>query len=214
MIEIQKMTFNPFQENTYILYDETKECIIIDPGCYEKHEEKQLVDYIESKDLKPIKLVNTHGHIDHVLGNSFVSKTFGLDLYAHKRIIGQLEAIPNYSKMYGFTAYKMSPEPKHFLAEGDKLTFGNSELDIIFCPGHAPDHIVFYNPAQKFVINGDVLFQGSYGRVDLPGGDMATLKESITKKMFALPGETVVYCGHGGETTIGIEKKTNPISFS
>ena len=213
MIEIKKMTFNPFQENTYILSDETKACIIIDPGCYDKSEEKALVDYIDSKGLKPVKLVNTHGHIDHVLGNFFVSEEYRIDLYAHKNIVDQLEAIPNYSKQYGFGAFKMSPPPKHYLKEGDKLVFGNSELKVMFCPGHAPDHIVFYNAEQNFVINGDVLFQGSYGRVDLPGGDMATLKDSITKKMFSLPDETKVYCGHGGETTIGQERKSNPINY-
>ncbi|MFK8036931.1 MAG: MBL fold metallo-hydrolase [Crocinitomicaceae bacterium] len=212
MIEIKKMTFNPFQENTYILSDETKDCIIIDPGCYDKQEEKTLADYIDSNGLKPVKLVNTHGHIDHVLGNFFISEEYRIDLYAHEKIVGQLESIPNYSKQYGFNGYKMSPQPKHYLKEGDKLVFGNSELEVLFCPGHAPDHIVFYSPEQSFVINGDVLFQGSYGRVDLPGGDFNTLKDSITKKMFALPDDTKVYCGHGGETTIGQERQSNPIN--
>ncbi|MDX1350443.1 MAG: MBL fold metallo-hydrolase [Putridiphycobacter sp.] len=213
MIEIKKMTFNPFQENTYVLFDETKECVIIDPGCYDKHEESLLLDFISSQGLKPVKLVNTHGHIDHVLGNYFVSEAYGIDLYAHANIVGQLAAIPNYSALYGFNAYKMSPQPKQFLNEGDKLQFGNSELDIMFCPGHAPDHLVFYHAQQGFVINGDVLFQGSYGRVDLPGGDFSTLKDSIINKMFALPDDTVVYCGHGGETTIGHERHTNPINY-
>lgn len=213
MIQIKKMTFNPFQENTYVLYDETKECIIIDPGCYDKAEEEALSHFIEQEGLKPIKLVNTHGHIDHVLGNYFVSKAFNLELYAHELIVGQLDAIPNYSQLYGFNAYKLSPEPSVFLNEGDELTFGNSRLEVLFCPGHAPDHIVFYNPEQGFVINGDVLFQGSYGRVDLPGGDLATLKASIQEKMFALPDQTVVFCGHGEETTIGHERQTNPINY-
>jgi len=213
MIEIKKMTFNPFQENTYVLFDETKECIIIDPGCYEKNEDETLKRFIESKGLKPVKLVNTHGHIDHVLGNFFISEEYRVDLYAHEKIVDQLKTIPNYSQLYGLSAYKMSPQPKHYLKGGDKLTFGNSELEVLFCPGHAPDHVVFYSFKQNFVINGDVLFHGSYGRVDLPGGDFNTLKDSITKKMFVLPHETVVYCGHGGETTIGREKKSNPINY-
>lgn len=212
MIQIKKMTFNPFQENTYILFDETRDCIIIDPGCYDKREEDVLKKFIEKERLKPVKLVNTHGHIDHVLGNFFISEEYRIDLYAHENIVEQLETIPNYSKLYGFSAYKMSPQPKHYLKEGGKLTFGNSELDVMFCPGHAPDHLVFYSPEQRFVINGDVLFQGSYGRVDLPGGDFSTLKDSITQKMFALPNDTTVYCGHGGETTIGHERETNPIN--
>ena len=212
MIQIKKMTFNPFQENTYILFDETRDCIIIDPGCYDKREEDVLKKFIEKERLKPVKLVNTHGHIDHVLGNFFISEEYRIDLYAHENIVEQLETIPNYSKLYGFSAYKMSPQPKHYLKEGGKLTFGNSELDVMFCPGHAPDHLVFYSPEQRFVINGDVLFQGSYGRVDLPGGDFSTFKDSITQKMFALPNDTTVYCGHGGETTIGHERETNPIN--
>ncbi len=213
MIEIKKMTFNLFQENTYVLYDETKDCIIIDPGCYDSDEEAALKAFIESKGLKPVKLVNTHGHIDHVLGNFFVSEEYRVDLYGHENLVDQLKTIPNYSKLYGFSGYKSSPQPKHYLKEGDKLVFGNSELEVLFCPGHAPDHIVFYNPDQHFVINGDVLFQGSYGRIDLPGGDFNTLKTSITEKMFTLPDETTVYCGHGGETTIGRERETNPIGY-
>ena len=211
MIEIKKFTFNPFQENTYVLYDHTKECVIIDPGCYEEAEQVELVKFIKDHDLKPVKLLNTHGHIDHVLGNYFTAKTYGIDLFAHANIIGQLNNIPNYSAMYGLDKYQMSPEPKHFLKEGDKITFGESELDVLFCPGHAPDHIVFYSANQNFVINGDVLFEGSFGRIDLPGGDFLTLKDSILNKLFTLPKNTVLYTGHGNETTIESEITTNPI---
>lgn len=211
MIQIKKLTFNPFQENTYVLYDETKECVIIDPGCYTKEEQQKLVSFISDNNLKPVKLINTHCHIDHVLGNNFVSQTYNLELGIHKDDLVTLNSVPTYCHLYGFEAYQLSPEPSYFLNEGDKIEFGNSVLDIIFCPGHAPGHVVFYNKKQQFVINGDVLFQGSFGRVDLPGGDFSTLKQSITTKMFALPDETVVYTGHGGETTIGTEKIYNPI---
>lgn len=211
MIQIKKLTFNPFQENTYVLYDETKECVIIDPGCYTKEEQQKLVSFISDNNLKPVKLINTHCHIDHVLGNNFVSQTYNLELGIHKDDLVTLNSVPTYCHLYGFEAYQLSPEPSYFLNEGDKVEFGNSVLDIIFCPGHAPGHVVFYNKKQQFVINGDVLFQGSFGRVDLPGGDFSTLKQSITTKMFALPDETVVYTGHGGETTIGTEKIYNPI---
>ncbi len=214
MIRIQKFTFNGFQENTYVLYDETNECIIIDPGCYEKFEQERLAEFIEAEGLKPVKLVNTHGHIDHVLGNYFVEQTFNLKLYAHEYTNAMLAIIPGQiAPMYGFNAYQMSPEPKHILKEGDTVKFGNSSLEVLHCPGHSPDHLVFYSPEQNFVINGDVLFQGSYGRTDLPGGDAAQLKDSILNKMFKLPEETVVYTGHGGETTIGTEKEGNPIYF-
>jgi glyoxylase-like metal-dependent hydrolase (beta-lactamase superfamily II) len=211
MIQIKKLTFNPFQENTYVVYDETKECVIIDPGCYTKEEQQKLVSFIAENDLNPVKLINTHCHIDHVLGNNFVSQKYNLQLGIHKEDLTTLNSVPTYCHLYGFEAYQLSPEPSYFLNEGDKIQFGNSDLEVIFCPGHAPGHVVFYNSKQQFVINGDVLFQGSFGRVDLPGGNLETLKHSIIKKMFALPDETIVYTGHGSETTIGTEKIYNPI---
>ena len=211
MIQIKKFVFNPFQENTYVLFDETKECIIIDPGCYEESEKNQLAQFIKDNELTPVKLINTHCHIDHVLGNNFVAKTYNLELGIHKADIPTLSAISTYSQAYGFNNYELSPDTSYFLDEGDVVTFGNSELDVFFCPGHAPGHVVFFNKEQKFVINGDVLFQGSFGRVDLPGGDINILKASIVNKMFNLPDDTVVYTGHGGETTIGYEKASNPI---
>ncbi len=211
MIQIKKLTFNPFQENTYILFDDTKECVIIDPGCYTQNEQQILLKFIKDNNLKPVRLLNTHCHIDHVLGNYFVSQTFNLGLEIHKDDLVTLNSVSTYCHLYGFDAYQLSPEPSVFLNEGDTIKFGDSELDVIFCPGHAPGHVVFYNKKQHFVINGDVLFQGSFGRVDLPGGSIEVLKNSITKKMFALPDDTVVYTGHGGETTIGTEKIYNPI---
>lgn len=213
MIQVQKLVFNPFQENTYILFDDTKDCVIIDPGCYTHEEQNRLKAFIEGNGLNPVKLLNTHCHIDHVLGNYFVAKTYDLELEMHKEDLETLNSVPTYCHAYGFDAYQLSPEPSVFLDEGDKIIFGNSSLEVIFCPGHAPGHVVFYNAEQKIVINGDVLFQGSYGRVDLPGGDFETLKKSITNKMFNLPDETIVYTGHGNETTIGQEKKSNPILF-
>ena len=213
MIKVHKLTFNPFEENTYILSDETNEAVIIDPGCYDREEQFELENYIEQKGLIPVKLVNTHCHIDHVLGNYFVAKRYNLKLGIHKEDVQTLKSISSYAHLYGFDGYQLSPEPSYFLKEGEKLTFGNSELDIIFGPGHAPGHVAFYSNEDNFVINGDILFQGSFGRVDLPGGSFKILKETITQKMFKLPDSTVVYCGHGGETTIGAEKKSNPILY-
>ena len=213
MIKVHKLTFNPFQENTYILSDETNEAVIIDPGCYERHEQQFLVDYLSKNQLKLVKLLNTHCHIDHVLGNYFVSKQYNLGLEMNKEDLPTLHAILNYAHLYGFEGYQMSPDPVRFLNEGDQIQFGNSNLDVIFTPGHAPGHVVYYSAENQFVINGDVLFQGSFGRVDLPGGNFATLKKTILEKMFSLPENTVVYTGHGPETTIGTEKKSNPIRY-
>lgn len=213
MIQVHKLTFNPFQENTYILSDETGEAVIIDPGCYERTEQKYLVDYLAQKNLNPVRLLNTHCHIDHVLGNYFVASQFNLKLGIHKADIPTLKAIPDYAHLYGFNGYQESPEPDYFLEDGDEIRFGNSVVKVIFGPGHCPGHVAFYNEADNFVINGDILFQGSFGRVDLPGGDFQTLKRTILERMFALPENTTVYCGHGPETTIGAEKRSNPIRY-
>ncbi|MCB9359893.1 MAG: MBL fold metallo-hydrolase [Flavobacteriales bacterium] len=209
MITIHQFTFNGFQENTYILCDETKECVVIDPGCYSNSEQQELVDFIAKEGLKPVKLLNTHCHIDHILGNNFIAKTYNLGLEMHKNDLPTLHATTEYGHLYGF-AVDQSPEPTTFLDEGDVIVFGNSKLDILFVPGHAPGHIVFVNHEQKFVINGDVLFYGSIGRTDLPGGDHQTLINSIKTKMFALADDYVIYTGHGPSTTIGFEKANNP----
>jgi glyoxylase-like metal-dependent hydrolase (beta-lactamase superfamily II) len=210
MIEIQSFTFNGFQENTYVLFDQTKECIIIDPGCYEKKEQNLLCDFIEKNNLKPVKLINTHCHIDHVLGNKFVAEKWSLDLYIHKKDLPTLKNVNEYCKVYGFHNYEESPEPSFFLNHKEKITFGESSLDIYFTPGHAPGHIILHNKSQKFVIGGDVLFYMSIGRTDLPGGDYNTLIESIKENLFIMDDQTVVYCGHGQPTKIGFEKINNP----
>ena len=211
MITIQKFTFNAFQENTYVLSDSTGICVIIDPGCYDREEERMLNSYIENNKLKPVALLNTHAHIDHILGNQFVCSQYSLDHYLHEKDLPTLKAVESYAHVYGFTGYKPSPEPSHLLHNGEQLIFGSIKLKVLFTPGHCPGHVVFYQPEEGFVINGDVLFHGSFGRVDLPGGDLETLKESIFKTMFNLPDDTVVYCGHGPETTIGTEKRFNYI---
>jgi hydroxyacylglutathione hydrolase len=208
---IKKFTFNGFQENSYIIYSQQKNCVIIDPGCYSQLEENELHDFIQREELKPLALLNTHAHIDHVLGNSFVLSQFQIPFYLHQEDLNTLKSVESYAHLYGFEGYKSSPEPTHFVEHTDKLKFEDIELDVFFTPGHAPGHVVFYSEKAGFVVNGDVLFQGSFGRVDLPGGDIEILKKSIREIMFQLPESTVVYCGHGPETTIGQEKRTNYI---
>lgn len=210
-IHVQPFTFNPFQENTYVLYTDHADAVIVDPGCYERHEEQDLIEFIAEKGLKIHALLNTHAHIDHVLGNQFVVEKFKVPFYLHPMDEPTLNAVSNYSHVYGFSNYKVSPQPTNQLTHGDKLQFGTLELDVLFTPGHAPGHVVFYNKENNFVINGDVLFNGSFGRVDLPGGDIEILKKSIYEIMFKLPEETEVYCGHGPKTTIAKEKATNYI---
>jgi len=208
-MEIAIFTFNPFAENTYIVYDDSKECAIFDPGCYDPGEHNQLTDFIESNGLKPVRLVNTHCHIDHVLGNKFVAEKYNLPLISHRGEAMVLSMQPQISIMYGL-AYNPSPEITEFLEDGDELSFGNTTLKVLFTPGHSPASISFYNEESGIVIGGDVLFQGSIGRTDLPGGDFDTLAKSIKEKLYVLPDEVVVYSGHGPSTTIGEEKRTNP----
>ncbi|HRN41275.1 MAG TPA: MBL fold metallo-hydrolase [Vicingus sp.] len=209
MITIHTFTYNGFQENTYVLTDETNEAVIIDPGCYSASEQTELFNFITKNNLIPIKLLNTHCHIDHILGNNFVCTKFNIDLYIHQLDLPTLHATTEYGHLYGFTVDK-SPEPAHFLNDGDVVKFGNSTLEVLFTPGHAPGHVVFVSHEQRFVINGDVLFRGSIGRTDLPGGNHQTLINSIKNKLFTLPDDYVVHTGHGPTTTIGYEKKYNP----
>jgi len=208
---VHTFTFNGFQENTYVITDPLNNAVIIDPGCYTKAEQTELKDFISAKQLHVKALLGTHAHIDHVLGNAFVMRTFNVDYYLHSADANTLNAVANYAHLYGFEGYELSPEPTVQLQGGEVLKFGEIELKVLFTPGHCPGHVVYYNEESGFVINGDVLFNGSFGRVDLPGGDLETLKASIFNTMFKLPNETVVYCGHGPETTIGKEKRTNYI---
>ena len=209
-MRIQEFTFNMFQENTFIIWDKSNSCIIIDPGCYSEKEEEVLISFIEKNDLIPEKLVNTHCHIDHILGNKVMSEKWGLDLYMHKDDISLLNNAKNIANMYGFNNYQEAICNRIYLSDGDKLTFGESELEILFTPGHSPGHICLLNKKGKFIIAGDVLFNGSVGRTDLRGGDFDTLIKSIRKRLLSLEEDTIVYCGHGPSTTIGKEKATNP----
>lgn len=209
-VTIKKFTFNQFQENTYILHD-GKACVIIDPGCYEQHEKNELLHYISENNLVPEALLLTHAHIDHVLGCQFVLNSFDIDFYLHKEDLTTLASVQSYAHVYGFPGSVPPKEPNKILHGGENLEFGDIKLEVLFTPGHCTGHVVYYNQNQKFVINGDVLFAGSFGRVDLPGGDLNILKDSIFNTMFNLPEETTVFCGHGGETTIGTEKRSNYI---
>jgi len=209
MISIETLVFNPFEENTYIVFDETMECLIIDPGCYTTEEESKLVNLIENKELIPKLLINTHCHIDHVLGNSFVSATYNLPLQVPKADNDTLEAVPSYAATYGFPNYIHIPADR-LIETNEKFTFGNSNLDVLFVPGHSVGHIALVNVEERVCLSGDVLFNGSIGRTDLPGGNFDMLIKSIHEQLFDLPDDTTVYPGHGITTTIGHEKKTNP----
>ncbi len=208
-MNIHSFTFNPVAENTYILSDASGECIIVDPGCFNTTEQKQLKTYIDTNNLRPVRLLNTHCHFDHVYGNSWVAETWNLDLEIHPLEVSVLASFNTVCSMYGLPG-GTQPEPKKWLQAGETILFGNTTLTILFTPGHSPGSVSFYDAASQQVIAGDVLFQGSIGRTDLPGGNFDTLAQSIRSQLYTLPDAVRVYPGHGPSTTIGYEKKNNP----
>jgi hydroxyacylglutathione hydrolase len=209
MFTVKAFTFSPIQENTYLLYNEQGQAIMIDPGCYFPEERDVLQNFITQNDLKPELLLNTHCHLDHVFGNKWIHETWGLLLHIHEKEKKVLEFAPASGLMWNLPFDNYNAELV-YLNEQKKIQLGDDELELIFAPGHSPGHLCFYCRRQGFVIGGDVLFQESIGRTDLPGGDYDTLIHSIRTKLLVLPDETIVYSGHGEPTTIGHEKKFNP----
>ncbi len=209
MISIHKFTFNPFQENTYLLYDESGSCIIVDPGCYDSSEESEVKEFLADHNLKLDLLVNTHAHIDHILGNDFIHREFDLKPILHKEDLPILKTLVNYGEAFGIKVGP-SPEPVKYMEDGDEIKFGNSTLKVKHVPGHSPGHVVLISEEQKFIIGGDVLFLGSIGRTDLPLGDHDTLIRNIHDKLMSMDEDYEVHPGHGPSTNIGYEKKNNP----
>jgi hydroxyacylglutathione hydrolase len=209
MLKIQQFTFSPIQENTYVVFNEKGACAIIDPGCYFDNEYKELTDFIDTNNLLPKCLLNTHCHLDHVFGNKPVAEKYGLTLQIHPNEKMLLDYAPVSGESWGMP-FKNYEGPLTYINEGDRITIGDDQLEILFTPGHSPGSISFYYPPGNFVISGDVLFQSGIGRTDLPGGDFDTLIKSIREKLFVLPDDVIVYSGHGPQTTIGEEKNSNP----
>jgi len=209
MIHIKAFTFSPISENTYVLYNDAGKAIIVDPGCYFPAEEETLKNCLTDNGLTPVYLLNTHCHLDHVFGNKWVHETYGLELHMHPNEASMLELAPVSGERWGLP-FQNYAGPLHYLNDGDTLFLDETEIQVILAPGHSPGSICFYLPSQGDLIGGDVLFRGSIGRTDLPGGDSETLLTSIREKLWVLPDETVVYSGHGIKTTIGYEKRNNP----
>lgn len=209
MITVKVFAFNPFQVNTYVLSDETKECVVIDPGMQGQNEENQLTDYIDSNGLKPVMLLNTHAHIDHIVGNHFVAEKYDLELTAHKDCVGFLTNAMAYAGSFGLQLDAVKTIDK-FIDQGEEIQFGHSTIKVLHTPGHADGSVCFYAEKDNFVITGDVLFNQSIGRTDLPTGNYDLLQQSIWDQLFTLPDDTVAWPGHGPETNIGFEKLHNP----
>lgn len=208
-LQIHCFTFNAYQENTYLLWDDSGEAVLIDPGCESAGERRQLADFIQNKGLKPVYLLNTHGHIDHMMGNRWAKDTWGMPFATHRGVLAELEAVPLYSAMMGMHA-DPSPMPDLYLEAGDSISFGAQRLEVLFTPGHSAGHISFWHAAARQLFSGDVLFAGSIGRTDLPGGDYDTLMQSIFTQLLPLGDEVRVWPGHGPETTLGRERLRNP----
>ena len=209
MIKVEKFVVNQLGENSFILSDETGECIFIDPGFYFDEEHQEIKDYVKANKLTPVKITNTHCHFDHIMGVELIRNEYKITFQAHKDDAFWVGNATEQALRFGLEVGNVSPIDS-FLVEKDFVKFGNTQLEIIHVPGHAPGHIVFYSEKDKILIAGDVLFYGSIGRTDLPGGDQETLISNIKNKLFVLPDDTKVYCGHGPETTLGFEKTTNP----
>jgi glyoxylase-like metal-dependent hydrolase (beta-lactamase superfamily II) len=209
MTAITRFCFNPFQENTYILSASDGECWIIDPGCYSEQERQQLSEFITNNNLRPSRLINTHCHLDHIFGNAWVMEQYHTGLEIHQDELPVLQAAPQIGKMFGVNT-PPQPLPTAYLREGQVLSLGDAEMEVLFTPGHSPGEICLLCRQERFVIVADVLFQGSIGRTDLPGGDYTTLLQSIRTQLLVLDDDYKVYCGHGPETTIGEERRNNP----
>ena len=207
---IKTFTFNPFQENTYLVFDETNEAVVIDAGCLQAGEKQILTRYIEDNKLTLKRVLNTHLHLDHQFGNKFLFDTYGIAPEACIEDEFLLENVVAQARSYGFPVTEEAQPLGAYIIENQEITFGNSSFKAIHAPGHSPGSMVLYSEKDGVMFAGDVLFQGSIGRTDLPKGDYASLILAITKKLLVLPDSTVVYCGHGPSTTIGYEKKNNP----
>ena len=210
MIHIKTFVFNPFQVNTYLLYDDSKECVIVDAACYDDEERKKITGFIKKNDLGPKRLICTHGHIDHILGVKYMMDSFpGILFETDEEVVPFLKSSQSYASVFGLDI-EQAPTPTGFIKDGDIITFGNSTLEVLSTPGHAAGSICLLQKEQKFIIVGDVLFQGSIGRTDLPTGNHELLIRSIDQKLMTLDDDVIVYPGHGPETSIGEEKENNP----
>ena len=210
MLEVKKFTFNPFSENTFIISNKLNDAIIIDPGCYYKAEQNVIDDYISQYSLKIQAVFHTHSHLDHMFGTAYILENYNVNLWIHKNDEITYESFEKVCDVYGIPNIQFPQKPPLFFNADNRININDIEFQILNVPGHSPGHVAFYNKENNFVINGDCLFENSIGRTDLPGGNHDQLLKSIKENLFVLPDQTIVYTGHGNETTIGKEKRTNP----
>lgn len=209
MVTIKTFCFNPFQENTYILYNEKKEAVIIDPGCYTRIEKNQLQNFITDNALTPILFLNTHCHLDHVFGNNFVSETYHLPVHMHPNEQVVLDRLKEAAAKWGVPTEPYTGEIQ-YIEQDDSILLGADSFKVLATPGHSPGSVCFYHEIQDFIIGGDLIFKDGVGRTDLPGSNPNDLIKSIKEQIFPLPESLTIYSGHGPATTWGREKKQNP----
>jgi hydroxyacylglutathione hydrolase len=209
MLQVKSFTFNPFQENTYLLYNESKQCIIVDPGMYQPFEEQKLFQFIASENLTPILIANTHCHLDHVFGVHACIVQYAIPFCFHEKDQTTYDWVKKAGEKYGVPVHN-TPPPNFYISEKDVLQLGNEKISIRFAPGHAPGHLIFIDETLSQAIVADVIFQQSIGRSDLPGGNLETLIQSIQQQIFTLPDTCILYSGHGPSTSVGLEKMNNP----
>lgn len=209
MLNLESFTFNPFQENTYLVYNAQKHCWIIDPGMSDNKETAQFLSFIEENQLQPQAIINTHTHLDHIFGVAALQERYNIPFGIHKADLPVLNGAAGSAMLFGFS-FNNPPKPDFFIEENKPYSLGDDQVDVLFVPGHSPGSISFYYPQGKWVVSGDALFNSSIGRTDLPGGNYEQLIDSIRTQLFTLPEYTVVHSGHGPVTTIGNEKKYNP----
>lgn len=208
-MKIQSITFNPFQVNGYIVYDDSNEAILVDIACYDNSEEQFVIKFISENNLKPVAIINTHGHLDHICGNVFLKEYYKIPVYLHSDDNFLVKTALDHARMFGFEM-KEPPMPDYDLKDLDVFCFGLSELKLLHVPGHSPGSVALYSEAGAFVITGDALFAGSIGRTDLPKGNHHVLIESIREQLLVLPDATKVLPGHMEDSSIGYEKTNNP----
>jgi len=207
---IQSFTFSPFQENTYVIVDDaTNEAVVIDPGMYDQVEKETLSRFIDERKLNLKAILLTHAHLDHVFGLAYLKRKYGVSVFLHPKDEVIFDDVPSRTAVYGLRGYEHGAIDE-WLTEGDRIRFGNTALDVLFTPGHAPGHVAFVNHVERYVVGGDVLFRGSVGRTDLPYCSHDDLLNSIETQFLTLPDDYVVYPGHNEPTTIGQERQTNP----
>ena len=210
MLKVKKFTFNPFSENTFIVSNKSNDAVIIDPGCYYKSERNKIDEYIDHHQLIVNAILHTHSHLDHMFGTHYILEKYNVDLWIHNEDYITYNSFEKVCSLYGIPNTSFPSKKPLYFTPDPFIKIKNIEFQVLFVPGHSPGHVAFYSKENNFVINGDCLFESSIGRTDLPGGNHDLLIQSIKNNLFQLPNETIVYTGHGGETTIGREKKENP----